>query len=48
MRGLLKLRLGQEPEAQENFEQCLRLQPASKASLESLIREQRIQMTAKP
>ena len=41
MRGLLKLRLGQEAAAQEDFGQCLRLNPALKSSLEDLVRRER-------
>jgi tetratricopeptide (TPR) repeat protein len=48
MRGLLKLRLGQEAGLPEDFDQCLRLKPASKMSLENLVRAQRIHLTAKP
>jgi hypothetical protein len=47
MRGLLKLRLGQEAEAQANFDQCLRLKPALKKSLETLVRAERLRLAAK-
>ena len=47
MRGLLRLRLGQEAEAQRDFDQCLRLKPALKESLESLVQVERLQLAAK-
>jgi len=43
LRGSLKLRMDQEAEAQEDFDQCLRSKPILKASLETLIQEQRLQ-----
>jgi hypothetical protein len=47
MRGLLKLRVGREAEAQADFDQCLRLKPVLKESLETLVRAERLQMAAK-
>ncbi|HEX2520937.1 MAG TPA: hypothetical protein VHP35_02360, partial [Terriglobia bacterium] len=48
MRGLLKLRLHREVDAQEDFDQCLRLNPALRASLESLVQTERLQLASKP
>jgi hypothetical protein len=47
MRGLLKLRLGQEAAAQEDFGQRLLLRPALKETLEALVRAERLQLAAK-
>ena len=45
---MLRLRLGQEAEAQADLDECLRLKPALKESLERLIRAERVRLAAKP
>jgi tetratricopeptide (TPR) repeat protein len=47
-RGLLRLRQGRADEAQQDFDQCLRLNPRLQKSLNELIAEVKQQMTRKP
>ena len=48
MRGLLKLRMGQESEAQEDLRQFLLLKPAAKVALSSLLQAGRLPLASRP
>ncbi|NOT62829.1 MAG: hypothetical protein HOP19_21685, partial [Acidobacteria bacterium] len=45
-RGVMRLRQGHAPEAQQDFDQCLQLNPRLRQSLEEMIKEARQPMTA--